>query len=238
MTDARIDQDSDDIKGILLWGGKSKARILNEMIKESGLGAATLIYDSTLTEPSFPTTAFFTNDIQQLKYRLHQVSHYVVCIGGEHGFARFKTAECLEQIGLQPLTLIHSRAFIESTSDVGVGCQIMPAAVIHKFCKLGKHTIINTNATVDHECAIGDGVHVMGRAAIAGKIVIDDYATIGTNATILPFLKIGKGAFVGAGAVVTKDVAPYSVVAGVPATILRETVPKFAEKNLQMLIAK
>jgi acetyltransferase-like isoleucine patch superfamily enzyme len=46
------------------------------------------------------------------------------------------------------------------------------------------------------------------------------WADIGTNATILPGVTIGKGAIVGAGAVVVSDVAPFSVVAGVPAELL------------------
>ena len=48
---------------------------------------------------------------------------------------------------------------------------------------------------------------------------IGAWADIGTNATILPGVTIGKGAIVGAGAVVTHDVAPFAIVAGVPAQI-------------------
>jgi acetyltransferase-like isoleucine patch superfamily enzyme len=50
---------------------------------------------------------------------------------------------------------------------------------------------------------------------------IGAWADIGTNAVILPGVTVGKGAMVGAGAVVTSDVAPFSVVAGVPARLLR-----------------
>ena len=46
-------------------------------------------------------------------------------------------------------------------------------------------------------------------------------ASIGTNATILAGVTIGEGAMVGAGAVVTKDVAPHTIVAGVPARVMR-----------------
>ncbi len=50
---------------------------------------------------------------------------------------------------------------------------------------------------------------------------IGAWADIGTNATILPGVSIGKGAIVGAGAVVTTDVPPFSIVAGVPARFVR-----------------
>jgi len=229
--------DPSQINGILVWGGKSKARILIEMLREVGFGGPTFIFDSSLAEASFPHDGSFTNDIQELKLKLPQISHYVICIGAEHGFARVKIAEHLDRLGLQPLSLVHETAFIEATSTLGVGCQVMPSAVVHKFSTIGKHTIINTNATIDHECNVGDGVHIMGSAAVAGKIVIGNYATIGTNATILPFLDIGEGAYVGAGAVVTKNVEPYTVVAGVPAKKIRDSTPPvfFAEPLNKLL---
>ena len=59
-------------------------------------------------------------------------------------------------------------------------------------------------------------------------VVIDDYVVIGTRVTILPGVHIGEGAVVATGAVVTRDVAPYTVVGGVPAIFIRNR-----EKNLR-----
>jgi acetyltransferase-like isoleucine patch superfamily enzyme len=55
-----------------------------------------------------------------------------------------------------------------------------------------------------------------------GEIIIEDYAWIGSRATILPNVRIGQGAVVCAGAVVTKDVSPYTIVGGVPAKFIGE----------------
>lgn len=60
------------------------------------------------------------------------------------------------------------------------------------------------------------------------------WADIGTNATILPGVTIGKGAIIGAGAVVTHDVPPFSIVAGVPARFIRwrtDDEPNAATRN-------
>ncbi len=54
-----------------------------------------------------------------------------------------------------------------------------------------------------------------------GPVVIEDYVYIGPRAIILPNVRIGKGAAVAAGAVVTKDVEPYTLVGGTPARFIR-----------------
>lgn len=55
-------------------------------------------------------------------------------------------------------------------------------------------------------------------------IIIEDDVWIGSRVTILPGVKIGKGVIVGAGSVVTKDVAPYTIVGGNPAREIRKRV--------------
>lgn len=223
-------------KKVLLWGGKTKARIVQEMLRESKIGIATLIFDGNLEKPAFDSPALFINDILRLKEELASVSHYVVCMGGEHGLARYKTAKALEAAGLLPLTLKHDRGFVEASSTLGSGCQVMPGAVVHKFTSVGEQSIINTNATLEHDCVVGNGVHIMGNVATGGGLRIGDYVTIGTNATILPFLEIGEGAFIGAGAVVTKNVDPYTVVVGVPAKPTRKHQPIFHKGPLEELL--
>jgi len=65
-----------------------------------------------------------------------------------------------------------------------------------------------------------------------GFITIHDDAWIGTGAVILPNIEIGEGAIVGANAVVTQNVPPYTVVAGIPARIVKKvSVPWIAETN-------
>lgn len=59
-------------------------------------------------------------------------------------------------------------------------------------------------------------------AEIGAPVVIEDYAVLGSRVTILPGVTVGRGAVVATGAVVTKDVPPYTVVGGVPATRIRD----------------
>lgn len=58
--------------------------------------------------------------------------------------------------------------------------------------------------------------------AINKPVILEDYVFVGPRAIILPGVKIGKGAIIAAGAVVTKDVSQFSIVAGIPAEIIGE----------------
>jgi sugar O-acyltransferase (sialic acid O-acetyltransferase NeuD family) len=212
------------LKKILLWGGRSMARIVHQMILDGSAGDAeiTAIFDSSIDSQTFSTEATFISDVRALVTALGGCTHFVVCIGNEYGFARFKTHEALRGAGLAPLSIISDYGIVEASAEYGAGLLAMPGSIVHKFSRLGEQCIVNSNATIDHECLIGNGVHVMGGATLAGRVTIEDFVTVGLNATILPDLSVGEGAYVGAGAVVTKDVAPLSVVVGVPAIKLRQ----------------
>jgi len=58
---------------------------------------------------------------------------------------------------------------------------------------------------------------VLPGANVSGNVVLEDDVTVGSGAVVLQGLRVGAGAFVGAGAVVTHDVAPGAVVVGSPA---------------------
>ena len=57
---------------------------------------------------------------------------------------------------------------------------------------------------------------------IRGKIIIEQDCWIGANVTVMPNVTIGESSVIGAGAVVTKDVPPYSVAVGIPAKVIRD----------------
>ncbi len=68
----------------------------------------------------------------------------------------------------------------------------------------------------------GRAVPILHAAIDFAPVVVEDDADLGVGAIVLPGVTIGRGAQVGAGAVVTRDVASYAVVAGNPARVLRE----------------
>lgn len=111
------------------------------------------------------------------------------------------------------------------------------------FISIGSHSFINTGSilsarysiSIGKNCQIANQVIIMDsdfhgvedreQQEKPSPIIIEDDAWIATRATILKGVRIGKGAVVAAGAVVTKDVAAYSMVAGVPAKFVKNLKP-------------
>ena len=79
---------------------------------------------------------------------------------------------------------------------------------------------IGNNVNISSFTIMLGGWHDLDDPTFAAELrpmVIEDYAWIATRATIMAGVRIGRGAVVAAGAVVTRDVPPYAVMAGVPA---------------------
>ena len=116
---------------------------------------------------------------------------------------------------------------------IGTFVEIQAGAKIGSRCKISSHAFICEGVTIEDEVFIGHGVmftndrfprattedgRLQGAADWKVEVTrVGRRASIGSNATILCGVTIGKGATVGAGAVVTRDVPPGAVVAGVPA---------------------
>ena len=93
--------------------------------------------------------------------------------------------------------------------------------------------ILGGRAIVGKHCHIGAGTVLAGviEPASAEPVRIDDNVLIGANAVVIEGVHVGEGAVVAAGAVVTEDVAPKTVVAGVPARMVKQVDEKTTSKT-------
>ena len=211
---------------ILLYGGKSTALIVNEMLKDVDINPK-YIFDEYIKKLPFKSNAKFSNNKKDLEKFIEKSNFFFVCIGMMDGKLRHEISRILRKKGLKQFSLISKDSLIDKTSTYGKGTLVMPNVVVHKFSKIGDDCYLNVNSVIDHECTIGNGVHLMGSCYLAGRVHVEDYASIGANATILPDIKIGKNAIVGAGSVVTKNVKPNEVVIGNPAKLYRLNNKKY-----------
>jgi maltose O-acetyltransferase len=126
---------------------------------------------------------------------------------------------------------------IGSGAGVHLNCFVWfygPGQLRRDSCSIGAHSRVNRDCCLDFRggLTVGDNVSISPEVTIltAGhgvndptfavesrQVVIEDHVWIGTRAIIMPGVTLRRGAVVAAGAVVTRDVAPLAIVAGVPA---------------------
>jgi acetyltransferase-like isoleucine patch superfamily enzyme len=130
---------------------------------------------------------------------------------------------------------------IGDETKIGTFVEVQKNAIIGRRCKIGSHSFICEGVTIEDECFVGHGVvfinDLFPRATRddGGLQREEDWcvlptlvrrgASLGSGAVILCGVSIGERAIVGAGAVVTRDVRPGEVVAGVPARLVRRLEP-------------
>ena len=129
-------------------------------------------------------------------------------------------------------TKIWHFSHIMTGSEIGENCNIGQNVVISPGVKLGKNVKVQNNVSIYTGVICEDDVFlgpsmvftniINPRSAIVRKdqyveTLVEKGASIGANSTIICGNKIGKYAFVGAGAIVTKEVKPYALVIGNPA---------------------
>lgn len=129
---------------------------------------------------------------------------------------------------------------IGDDTKIGTFVEIQKNAVVGRRCKISSHTFICEGVTVEDDVFVGHGVMFINdrhpRATADGRLqteadwtvvptVVKRGASIGSGAAILCGVTVGEHAMIGAGAVVTRDVAPGETVAGVPARRLARQGP-------------
>ncbi len=151
--------------------------------------------------------------------------YFNVAIGSST--AREQIAERLKAFGCRPLSIFANSAIIYDNNKIGEGAMICDHVIITSNTKIGKFFQANIYSYVAHDCEIGDFVTFAPRVNCNGNVKVGNHAYIGTGAVIKQGnsekpLEIGEGAIVGMGAVVTKDVPPYTTVVGNPARVLEK----------------
>lgn len=139
---------------------------------------------------------------------------------------------------------------VGDNTKIGAFVEIQKNAVIGQNCKISSHSFIcegvhiEDNVFVGHNVTFINDLYPRATNPEGGMQTDEDWevvptfvkggASIGSSATILAGVTIGENAIVGAGAVVTKDVPSFSIVAGNPARILRKVKNNFIYEEREL----
>ena len=152
-----------------------------------------------------------------------------------------------------PHAVIYYDVIVGKNTLIGDGASIREQCLVGDGCVISRLVTMNYATTVGHSTKIMDNTHVTGNAFIGDRVfisalvgmandnlvrsgygdhvkgpTIEDDVVVGLGALLLPHVRLGRGCTVAAGAVVTRDVESYVLVAGVPARMQRRLEPEYA----------
>jgi len=146
----------------------------------------------------------------------------VVCTGRPANYvSRMRIVSELGLPGHRYATIIHPSAVVSASSSVGPGSVLLAHVTLTASVRVGAHVAVMPQVTLTHDDIVEDFATIASAAALGGEAQVHRGAYLGAAAVIGEGRHIGEFALVGMGSVVTRDVPPREVWAGVPARYLR-----------------
>jgi acetyltransferase-like isoleucine patch superfamily enzyme len=176
------------------------------------LDAAPWLYWNTPTEDE-------RREQSRLQERLRKGA---VCLGADV-YISPRAILGVDRLELGDRCYIAADSYVTHDLVAGDDCTVNPFAIVRGAVRMGSGVRIGAHASVigfNHSTDIDSPIHT--QPTTSAGIVIGDDVWIGTSAIVLDGVRIGEHSIIGAGAVVTKDVQPWSVMAGNPARRVRD----------------
>jgi acetyltransferase EpsM len=202
-------------KSILIVGGSAGSKIATNIFKKTH--PYHILYYVECFADEIQINRLYSKVEKSLDYIKKNNVEYFIATGDNS--LRKKHYELIKDYTKkEPINCIHPSAVVEA-KRLGHGNLVCPNAVVHVDASIGNCTIINTGSVVEHDCWVGDFTQISPNATLCGYVQIGENCFISAGSTIIPKIVVGDNSIVAAGSVVTEDVPPNVMVAGVPAKV-------------------
>ncbi|MEM1012359.1 MAG: acetyltransferase [Planctomycetota bacterium] len=207
---------------VLILGAGGHGKVVADLLDVMGRDVAGFIDGDESLHGKSVVGRPVLGGMNRLEHHAREVGAATVALAIGDNRVRLEHAREAARAGLEIATLVHPSAVVSSSASLAAGTVVCAGATVCCEAQLGEACVINTNAVVDHECQLGNAVHVAPAAALAGRVRLGDGVFVGLGARVLPCLEANAWAIIGAGAVVTRDIAGDVTVVGVPAKAIGE----------------
>ncbi len=201
----------------IIYGAGGHAKVMIDILREGhrDIKIRGIVDDGTNTPDEVLGVPLIGDSSSLPNLREAGVRYAILGVGAvTNNKLRIELIKKLTDAGFEILNLIHPKAIVEGSTQMGSGNQIFGGAIVSSDVKLGDHTIINSGVIVSHDCTIGSYTHLTPGAILAGNVTIGENCVIGMGVTIYLGITIGNNVSISNGVHVMKDVADDSIVKG------------------------
>lgn len=175
---------------LLIYGSRDFAATVVELVRHSGHEVAGMVDD-------YSNGPGILGDLNTV-IRSHPASEYGVAlaIGYSNIEARWGAWEKIHAAGYHAPALIHPRAYVADTAQVGEGAMIMAGAIVDVRAEIGELSVLWPGACINHDTKIGLNTFVSPGANICGFVNIGPHSFIGAGATIADHCQVPERSFI------------------------------------------
>ncbi|MFJ8234248.1 acetyltransferase [Ureibacillus sp. NPDC094379] len=209
---------------IILIGDSGHAKVIRDCVESCGNQVIAMLDDKydeiTVHLNTIKAPIEHIEELMKVKDR-----KVVIAIG--NNTIRKKIVERLSLSGHEYATIVHKKAIVSHSVEIGIGSVIMPGVIINADSKIGNHCIINSSSIIEHDSVVEDYAHISPNSTLTGGVYIREGVHMGAGSIVIPLKSVGDWSIVGAGAVVVNDLPSFCTAVGSPAKAI-----KFHEESI------
>lgn len=208
---------------LVIVGAGDHGRVLLELLRSIGESPLGFVEPKPIdaTRPRLVDELPLLGDLETTAPWLSAAGARFVAALGDNRGRRDAYERCIA-LGMTPVAAIHPTATLLTGARVDAGAMVCAGAVVGVAAWIGPNAIVNTAATVDHDNVIEAHATVAPGAHLAGRVHVGEGAYVGIGSAVREGCQIGEWSFVAGGAMVVRDVAAGTRVAGVPARPVKD----------------
>jgi sugar O-acyltransferase (sialic acid O-acetyltransferase NeuD family) len=204
---------------MLIVGAGGFAKQLLEIFEQLGQLNKVMLFDD-YTEPLRKSLYDLPilHSLGEVEQLFKHDNRFILGVGNPQ--KRYEISQKFSRLNGELTTLISPRTNISHINiTIGKGVTILTNSIIENGVKIGEGCLINIGAYITHDVQIGEYTEISPGVKISGGCSVGRLCFLGTGSILIPKVQIGESSVVAAGAVVTENVPPGVMVAGVPAEI-------------------
>lgn len=175
---------------LLIYGSKEFALTVMELVRHCGHESVGMVDDFNSGSGILGNIETVRRDFSPNEYGM------VLAIGYSNLTARWLAWERIVAAGYISPTLIHPRAYVADTAQVGQGCMVMAGAIVDVRAKLGDAVVAWPGVCINHDVVIGNNTFLSPNSTICGCSVVGVNTFIGANAVIADHCSVPPASFI------------------------------------------